>query len=65
MSKRKIKEITKYVGSGSVEVKVHYYSEWQEYQVSFYIYGYKQTTYYTNDKQDAINTANTWIVEHK
>ena len=44
---------------GSITVKVYYCNEWQEYQNKVYINGeYKpEQTSYTDDKQDAIDTA--------
>lgn len=61
MTKRKVTQIESCYGSAIA--KIHFCSEFQEYQVSFYIDRVKNddATYYTDDKQDAINTANDWI----
>ncbi|UQZ89586.1 hypothetical protein C4J81_10365 [Deltaproteobacteria bacterium Smac51] len=57
---RKIKETT----VGRVTLKCFYDRDWQEYQVRAYIDGKcnKEATYFTDDKQDALDTMNTTAI---
>lgn len=55
------------IGNGTNRsAKVYYASMYREYVVVFVKGGVKQVNanYYTTDKQDAIDTANTWCNEN-
>ena len=43
------------------EAKVLYDREWQEYRVILMDDGRKESTYFTDDKEDAIQTANQMV----
>ena len=47
------------VWTGSIRVKTYYDSEWQEYTCVLLVNGKRidEATYFTNDKADAISTA--------
>jgi hypothetical protein len=44
------------------EARIYYDSEWNEYRIVFYVNGTKQSgaDYHTDDKTDAIQTAEVW-----
>ena len=64
MSKRRlIENLWNHLGTHERRAKVYRDVEWQEYRVRFFIGGIYQTDadYHTDDKQDALDTATSFI----
>lgn len=61
MARKKIHDVA---NSKDKQAKVYRDSEWNEYRVCFYRHGVKIIggDYHTDDKQDALDTANNWTL---